>query len=760
MNYTYRSRLWVIKSISIIVSTLLLPVLAHSQVSINTITGEIYGINKLGIMVPATPVKSVNGQAGVIMLKATDLSTKGRRDSTTFLRGDNTWAVPTSNLTTTAPQDVTYTNPATGATGRPLNERLGEELWVEDFRAPGDSDADVWQKAITAMQTQRQPLYAGRREYYFNRTIIVGGDYWHVIGNGTSDKGTVIKGTIAGFEKIAAPTAADLSYPTTTDPGPMKGCAFYFTSLIYYSRTENLSFFDFRFGMAFLQAHNSAAFINCTFGYGNVGVICYQGSQNFQYNACQSYGPMNVIHVSSATCFPAGTPYASQDNYYTDGLTIKNEGGYGSFGCSINADFDNWFVASFLRPDVVSVSAGGSTTYQDRNGNTYAANSTYCTPSGRVVFVPMRNPRYIFGTQFRDIDVRGATPRGFCLLNYAVTGMIISGQLAFEGMFDNNTDSTGYFTIGAAHNGLVNAPYSNLGYIEVTHPLLRFSGRGFSSGYAEAENRLTILGNNGTNSFVSADNPRFTGRVGIGNAAPTATLDVSGTAHITGALALDTPLAGSALAAATTTTRGAVRPGSGLAVDAAGVLSVTASGGGSAPVELDPDAVINGYGAYTIGLIDATTSGPAFSSAKVYAVQFVARQTKTYTSLNFAVTTAATLLKLTDATTNGVAVYDLSGNRLALFDAQTAYTTTGSKSLTTTGFTLTAGRAYVLAFVSNGSGTPLALRCSPTIANINDGLGAGPYRWSCKSVSALTTPLDFKSFTALSSQGMPWAGLR
>lgn len=421
-------------------------------------------------------------------------------------------------------QSITYTSGGSAAEKRTVVDRLREQLWVDDFRKPGDTDADVWEKAIAAMQALKMPLHAGSREYVFTRSVVVGGDFWHVIGHNVNGQGTVIKGNIPNYGPINETVPPDLSYPTATNPGPMRGCAFYFTTNIYYARTENLTFNSLRFGLAFLQAHNSPTFLNCTFRQGNVGVLCYQGSQNYRYINCITSGLSN-LHISSATCFPAGSPYAGDDNYYTDGLTVKNEGGYGSFNCDQNDAFDTWFVASILRP-----ATGSATVTNADERYPFADTTVYARPSGRVLFVPMRNARPIFGTQFRDIDVRGLMPRGFCLLNHTVVGLIITGQLAFEGMFKNITDSTAYFTMGSAHNGLVDAPFSNLGYIEPTHPLLGFSGRGYSEGFAEYGNRLVIVGNGagmqwraGTDNLYLAN-----GRVSIGasNTAPSSQFDV------------------------------------------------------------------------------------------------------------------------------------------------------------------------------------------------------------------------------------------
>lgn len=346
---------------------------------------------------------------------------------------NNQTLIGVGNISIAAGGSVDFLNTAVGAAARTITSRLSQEIWVEDFRQTGDTDADVWDKAITAMQILGQPLHVGRKKYSFNRSIIVTGQYFKIIGTeGDYQSGTVIENNISGFAKISGNVNIDITIPTNSNPGPMRGCAFYFTSLIYYSSIQSISFSGFRFALAFLQSHNSPVFNKCYFYNCNVGLIAYQGCQNYQYLNCNSAG-VDVVHISSATCFPQGSTYSNQDNYYTDSLYIKNEGGYGSFGGSpINNFFDDFFVKSFLRPNDLSYSVAATVKYTDANNNVYTESSKYARPSGRIFFVPMRNGRIANGWHFKDIDIRGILPRGFGLVNNAVTSLMIEGSFLYE----------------------------------------------------------------------------------------------------------------------------------------------------------------------------------------------------------------------------------------------------------------------------------------------------------------------------------------
>jgi hypothetical protein len=346
------------------------------------------------------------------------------------------------------------------------------QLWVEDYRANGDTDADVWDKALAAMDTQKMPLHVGNVHYSINRPLIFSGSYFHVIGVNNGTGGTSISnGTGIGF--INSATTADTTYPTTSNPAVLSGCAFYFTANTYYLQMENIRFNNFRFAIAALTAQNSPTYKNLYFSGCNVGIIYYQGSQNVKLINCKA-STTNTVYISSATCFPTGTPYANQDNYYTDGFNASNEGGYGSFSVIRNDNFDTWFVASILRPSVGSYSVNNSGYVYP-----YSDTSKYCTPSGYCFFMPMRNRRYLFGVTLYNLDVRVGAPRGLALLNDGVHGLDFS-DFSMEGMFTDESDTTvTVLTVGSVVKGTISNILDNVpGSVDLGHAVISYTGKG------------------------------------------------------------------------------------------------------------------------------------------------------------------------------------------------------------------------------------------------------------------------------------------
>lgn len=404
-----------------------------------------------------------------------------------------------------------FTNIAAGSAARTLTSRLSQELWVEDFRSQGDSDVITFKKAITAMQILKQPLYVGNKEYIFTETIIVGGGYFKLIGElGDLDSGgATIKGNIAGKGKFNGTVTPDLSYPTTSNPGPLNGAAFYFTSTIYYPLIENIRFVDFRFALAYLTAHNSPTFKAVNFFFCNVGVICYQGCQNYNYINCNS-AMLCVLHISSSTAFPSDSPYKNDDNYYTDSLSIKNESGYGALGGTvINEFFDNWFVASILRPSVDSIGVNNNTSkYTNNQGVVYADSDILCRPSGRQIYAAFRNGRIAFSWHLHSPDVRGIVPRGILLCNTSIAGWNYTGAPTYEGVFAGGDTISAYFTVGAIIDFSTTIPYRPVQAIGNLNPIFAFTKRGESEGTAEASNKY--INNLSTKLNPTRIEPNFT----------------------------------------------------------------------------------------------------------------------------------------------------------------------------------------------------------------------------------------------------------
>lgn len=377
-----------------------------------------------------------------------------------FPSANEKWSASNANEVKAAvntKQDKDYVNPVTNASARTITSRLAQELWVEDFRATGDTDVTVWKKAITAMQTERKPLYVADRAYNFNTHIIVGEGYWNVVGHDT-----VINNTSTQYPRIDSSTLSDLTYPSLTDPAVLRGCAFYFTTTIYYSEFKNIIFTGFRFAIAFYQSHNSPYFEKCAFLGCNVGVICYQGCQNYYYKDCEATDS-GVMHISSAVCFPQGSPLSMGDNFYTDGFQIDNP--INAFGrAQIQASFDTWFIASILRPAVDSYTVGNINKYP------FDANHLYSQPTGRVIFIPMRTDRPIHGFTVKIMTVIGRIPRGFALVNGAIVSLFI-GPTQAEGAWDVTPDtSIGLYTLGAASSGSVD--YTRINPSVLTHPFI------------------------------------------------------------------------------------------------------------------------------------------------------------------------------------------------------------------------------------------------------------------------------------------------
>jgi hypothetical protein len=177
-----------------------------------------------------------------------------------------------------------------------------------------------------------------------------------------------------------------------------------------------------------------------------------------------------------------------QDNYYCDGFSIRNEAGYyGDISAEYQPAFNDWFRDSILRPTVPSYSIGDP-------GNTYPTDAFQSDASGRAVFIPMRNPRPVFNPHLHNLDSRDYMKYGVILINCAVMNLQISGSISFEGVFNGDDTSTAYFTFGSCQNGVISAPYTNLGYVEVTHPLIGWTGRGLNAGGTGYSEKLDWLG--------------------------------------------------------------------------------------------------------------------------------------------------------------------------------------------------------------------------------------------------------------------------
>lgn len=348
----------------------------------------------------------------------------------------------------------------------------------------GSYAACVW------MNANKRPISMAGGEVNINKWITMGAEFCDIYGYNAQ-----IGGKFQAKGYINGTVAADLSYPTDTDPGPMQGCIFYFPKTIYYARLRNIKFYDVRFGIAFNKDPNSPTIDNCYFGFSNCGVITYQGSQTPALINCGG-DRLGVLYVGSATCFPSGSPYAGIDNYYTDGLKVMNavNGGFDSCGIDQQPFFDAWFIPSFLRPTTDSVTIVGTNKYTDRAGVVYTDVYTdpdgevwpqgyFLNPTGRMVFVPYRTIRLCYTYTMIGADTRGTTFYGMGLVNTEINAGEF-GDVNYEGMF--NYDNIGgnrpvILTCGAFVTASVKRQ-SQISYIENDHGLFKFTGRGRSSG--------------------------------------------------------------------------------------------------------------------------------------------------------------------------------------------------------------------------------------------------------------------------------------
>lgn len=283
----------------------------------------------------------------------------------------------------------------------------------------------------------------------------------------------------------------DLSYPTNTNPGPVGGCCFYAATVPYYAYIEDININDFRFGIAFFNDPNSPIFKNVNFNYCNCGVIYYLGCQNPRYVNCGG-GQLGVLHISSVTAFPSGSPYTGNDNYYSDNVTIRMEGGYTSMGGAYSAGFNNFIRDSILRPSVDSIVTAGTQKYADRNGTVYT-DPFFTDATGRMVFMPFRNGRDCFSFTM-EADSRGGLRYGYALVNTEIAALELYAnnyEQLFEGLGDADTTAA-LLTCGSVYSGTLQMA-SQIDYIDKAHPMVKYTGRGQSRGTTDGSG-IALLG--------------------------------------------------------------------------------------------------------------------------------------------------------------------------------------------------------------------------------------------------------------------------
>jgi len=376
---------------------------------------------------------------------------------------------------------VSYTPAGTGAVVTTVQSKFRETVSVFDFMTAAQisgvkantAGVDVTAAIQAAINTDKQVFFPAGT-YTVTSPIFVSGNYFNVYG---VEGKTMLEGT--GF--ISTTTSIDLSYPTTTYIGPMSGSCFYYTTQIMYSQMTGMSFSGFKFANAFLEPHNTPQFTRCYAQYCNAFVFCYQGSQNNQYDSMRmaAGGP---VHISSATCYPTGSPWAGEDNAMTDGFKFINSQGSLNTG-EANTYFDNWFRDSILRPTVGS-------TVVDATDYIYpfSASDVVSKASGwALAYVPFRNQKTMFNPTIRDIDIRYGQSYGTACFNGRIIGGEITGYT-----YEDQTGTPSYqFAIGSVVSLTVNHVSATVsGQPQV--PFIRFTGKGYSPGYSEQDNTCVV----------------------------------------------------------------------------------------------------------------------------------------------------------------------------------------------------------------------------------------------------------------------------
>lgn len=353
---------------------------------------------------------------------------------------------------------------------------------VPDLTLDDQIDWAGVQAAWNWMNTHQFPISLEGAQLNINRPIISRG-YMNVDGaNASISMQLMAKGRI---DDGTAP-APDMSVPTLAHPGPLDGCAIYVPEPAYYMVLSNINFYDGRFGVCYLNDPNSPIHRNLMFNYMNAGCFYYLGCQNARYYNCGG-APLGVLHISSATAFPTGHPHSNSDNYYSDNCTFTNEWGFNSFGMRIHAAFDDWFRDSIFRPTVVSITQGGSSTYNDAAGKPYPIDSPHCLASGRVIYMPYRNLRICFSLVMKGQDSRGpGMKRGYAYVGTEIKVLTLEGnqyEQLFEGLPADDT-SPALMTVGTITSGTI-SEQAQITYIDRQHPFIAYTGRGQTEGFAD-----------------------------------------------------------------------------------------------------------------------------------------------------------------------------------------------------------------------------------------------------------------------------------
>ena len=362
----------------------------------------------------------------------------------------------------------------------------------------------AFQAAVNVCNLAQVPILVPSGYYYVKGPVIVSGSYFNI--QGQDPQSTIIAGVPPASQVLPDLSnyfgsyvchynvpSTDLSYPTANYTGPMSGSAFYFTSLIYSSVFENIEFNGYKFALAFLETHAAPTFTNLFAGFVNALVFCYKGSQLYTYVNCSTRG--GPVHISSATCFPDGSPYAGQDGYYTDGFSYTSTNSQSSAGGQdltwadnthfANPYFDTWFINSILRPTVPSTSAG-TTDYV----YPFDVSNVVCKPSGwAICYIPFRNPRDAYTYTIVNPNLAAAGTYGMGCVNTSIIGMVING---YQWEAVNVIFLQQHFIFGSI-NALYIQNVNTTTNVLAQVPFYTLTGQGYSSGRTAIDNTNTTF---------------------------------------------------------------------------------------------------------------------------------------------------------------------------------------------------------------------------------------------------------------------------
>jgi hypothetical protein len=193
---------------------------------------------------------------------------------------------------------------------------------------------------------------------------------------------TWIMGNSSNFISSSNAPAADTSYPTITDPGPMSGSCFYNIAHGGSMIIKDINFLEFKFCVALLAPVAGPIFERIHYQSCNAFHFAYLGSQLGIFKDVTGQGGSGPITIQGSTCYPSDSPYVNPFlETFFGAFTIQYES-FTAGGGHANSTFDTWFQDSILRPTVLSynnLTLAGAT-YD------FSATSPACTPSGFTLF--------------------------------------------------------------------------------------------------------------------------------------------------------------------------------------------------------------------------------------------------------------------------------------------------------------------------------------------------------------------------------------